>query len=202
MAEKVFFTTEDGLTLTAVHYANEGKPSVVLLPMLGRNNDTWAVFAVELQNNGFDVLAIDPRGHGESQGDLASFTEADFNKMVLDVAAARAFLNKSKIFIIGASIGANNALKYASQNPANVEAIVLLSPGLNYRGVDVSQAVFKGPVLIAASSEDSYSFDSCKRIAEKNNAQFLQYAGLGHGTAMLSSKELKQAVLDFLKQNQ
>ncbi|HIH20310.1 TPA: alpha/beta hydrolase [Candidatus Micrarchaeota archaeon] len=198
MAEKISFTTQDGLTLKAMHYENEGKPAVVLLPMLGRTKDTWAPFAVELQTNGFDVLAMDPWGHGESEGNLASFSEADYNKMVLDLAAAQAFMNKSKISFIGASIGANNALKYASQNPAKVNAIVLLSPGLNYRGVDVSSVVFKGPMLAAASSEDSYSFSSCKTIAENNKAQFLQHSGLGHGTAMLSSKELRLAIIGFL----
>ena len=67
--------------------------------MLGRNRNDWNTFASTLSNrsNGFAVLSIDLRGHGESINQngktisFQSFTPIDFNKMVLDVKAARAF---------------------------------------------------------------------------------------------------------------
>lgn len=83
------------------------------------------------------------RGHGKSvnqNGTFQSFTPNDFNKMKLDVKAAKQFLvtqkgiNPKNIAIVGASIGANVALKYAAVDPS-IKAVVLLSPGLHYKGV-------------------------------------------------------------------
>lgn len=140
--EKVVFPTEDGVSIAGTYYfplvqgsngskQNESSatlPAAILLHMLGKDRNSWNGFPAILTRNGFVVLAIDLRGHGESVVQngkpisYQSFTSGDFNKMLLDVKAAKQFLNESgsnnssvkngpkvdpnRITIVGASIGA------------------------------------------------------------------------------------------------
>jgi pimeloyl-ACP methyl ester carboxylesterase len=151
------------------------------------------------------VLAIDFRGHGESSGDLRNFSEQDFRNMTLDVKAGKEFLKKqglnvSELIIIGASIGANTALNYGVQDK-DVKTIILMSPGLNYRGVTVEENApkFDGRLLLIASSEDEYSAETCMRLNELAGDSTLKiYNNLGHGTDMLTSKEVRELILNYI----
>src|SRR6266496_4725493 len=97
---------------------NTSTDAIILLHMLGRDRNDWNPFASTLSNstNGYAALAIDLRGHGESVNQngkaisFQSFTPDDFNKMMLDIKAAKKFLvtqkgiNPNNIAIVGASI--------------------------------------------------------------------------------------------------
>ncbi len=141
--QKVSFLTDDGVWIVGTYYppasSHQTTPAkaVILLHMLGRNRNDWNSFAAILSNssNGYFVLSIDLRGHGESINQngntisFRSFSPDDFNKMVLDVKAAKHFLVTQKhispnnIAIVGASIGANVGLKYAASDPS-IKAVV------------------------------------------------------------------------------
>lgn len=211
---EVSFKTEDGVTIVGDYYksANPNSKPVILLHMLSRDRKSWTDFPNQLKEKGYSVLVIDLRGHGKSNNldgkiiNFKSFSESDFNNMVLDVAAARKFLqeqeniSKSKLAIIGASIGANVALNYAAES--TVDAVVLLSPGLDYRGVDTSQSIkkFKNSLLIVASEEDEYSADSSKTLFNSSVAkkELKIYNNAGHGTNMFSSTDLSEFILNWL----
>ncbi len=66
--QKTTFTTEDGIKISANYWPAKSENAVVLLHMLGRNKESWTSFAEKLKKAGFNVLAIDMRGHGESGG--------------------------------------------------------------------------------------------------------------------------------------
>jgi pimeloyl-ACP methyl ester carboxylesterase len=173
--QKVSFLTDDGVLIVGTYYTpasphqKTATHAVILLHMLGRNRNDWNTFASSLSNNSNSdaVLSIDLRGHGESINQngstisYQSFSPADYNKMVLDVKAAKHFLVTQKnigpnnIAIVGASIGANVALKYAASDPS-IRIVVLLSPGLNYMGVTTSDSIRKydNPVYIAVGGKD------------------------------------------------
>jgi alpha-beta hydrolase superfamily lysophospholipase len=197
------FTTEDNVHIAYTFQKGEaGKPAILLLHMLGRTRADWNAFARQLNQQGYPTLAIDLRGHGQSEGRLS--TDNDYRAMVKDVAGAKRFLaeqNISNVVIIGASIGANTALNYAVSD-SDVKAAVLLSPGIDYHGVNVnaSMKTVKVPLLIAASKEDSYAYNSSKTIANITGAKFIGYDKAGHGTAMFSTTNLSQAIIDWLGQ--
>jgi len=81
------------------------------------------------------------RGHGESDGGpdgFRGFSDEAHQKSIMDVRAAVDFQiseGHSKIFLAGASIGANLALLELSESGL-ISSAVLLSAGLNYRGVE------------------------------------------------------------------
>ncbi len=201
--QAVVLATEDGVTLKASFYPKESNNAVILVHMLNSNRQSYNEFALRL-NRRFGVLSVDSRGHGESDLDWNDFSEKDFNSMVLDVKAAKAFLSGkgfSEVYLVGASIGANTVLNYAAADDS-IKKIVLLSPGLNYRGVSTGDSVreYKNKVLIVASGEDSYSFASSEKLFEESPGEkrFLRLSNAGHGTSMFAKPGLMDEIIGWL----
>lgn len=138
--ETIQFATRDGIIVAGDFYEADGNRGVLLLHMMPAARKSWIDFAKKLQEAGFQVLAIDLRGHGESQGGpdgYKNFSDAEHQASRFDVIAAIEFLQSRGVIdfhLVGASIGANLALQYAAEHP-EVKSVVLLSPGINYRGV-------------------------------------------------------------------
>lgn len=224
--QRVSFLTDDKVLIVGTYYAPQTTtPSsantngVILLHMLGHNRNDWNSFASTLSNksNGYAVLSIDLRGHGDSTTQngntisFQSFTASDFNKMVADVKAAKQFLviqkniNPNNIAIIGASIGANIALNYAASLDPSIKTVVLLSPGLDYRGVTTSSVIrqYRGPIYIATAGKDPIAGNDpqtlCNEIINCNNNNRLKVYqdSNSHGTDMFSDSSL-QPPLDKL----
>lgn len=188
---------------TNIEYTFEGNgPGVLLLHMLNSNRQSWQSFAKKLNDAGFSTLAIDFRGHGDSDGRWTTFTEKDFADMKLDIEAAKSFLDKQGISlaaVVGASIGANHALRFAAKNP--VKAVVLLSPGLDYRGVKTQEVIseVQQPLLIIAAEGDVYSAQSSRTLHQTHGTMKLQ-KGDAHGTRMLD-ETLMNDIVSWLKEN-
>lgn len=209
----VSFQTTDNVTIVGTLWeANTSKPPVILVHQLGKDRHTYDSFAKKIVNEGYTVLSIDLRGHGDSTkrgGGTISytlFTENDWKQIVNDINAAYAFLATDSPFIVGASIGANAALQYASDHPST-RGIILLSPGINYHGVDVTIASKKNTVstLIIASKEDSYSANSSQLIFSSlaiSDKKLLLVENAGHGTDMLIQKpELANEILMWFNEH-
>lgn len=217
--ERVIFTSDDGVSLVGSYYKpsigiNNSTPSVILLHMLGSDRGMWNNFAQKLSQNGYVVLSVDLRGHGESikQANSTisyqSFMPRNFKNMTLDVKAAKKYLteerdaNPNQISIIGASIGANLALNYAASDQS-IKSVILLSPGLNYRGISTLDAImkYKNPTYIVAAEEDSESAKDSKILCEKitcaENLRIFEKTN-DHGTDMLSNKMLGSKLQDII----
>lgn len=208
----VAMETSDGIAIKGSYYnaSEEDAPGVILLHMLTRNRGDWHEFARELQVAGYGVLAIDLRGHGESGLDYRKFSPGDdFKDMVLDVAAAKEYLieegtSADKIAIIGGSIGSNVALNYAAEDK-DIKAVVLLSPGLDYRGIRTEEAMTtygERPVLIVASEGDPYCTETCEKLYSlaKGDAKIKIYPGDAHGTWMTNSQNSSDVILEWLQE--
>lgn len=196
--KNVEITTEDGIKLAGDLYRS-GETGIILLHMYTANKKSWEDFALELQNKGYSVLAIDFRGHGSSDLSYNHFTEEDFNKMILDARAAKNFLNKEKNIVVGASIGANIVLKFVNE----VDGGVALSPSFNYKGVKTEEAALEinNPILIIVSDEDVQSINDSKELHNLIvKSQLEVYSGKGHGTRMLD-RQAKDRILDWLDEN-
>jgi pimeloyl-ACP methyl ester carboxylesterase len=198
-------TTQDGQTIAYQLYSGEqGSTPILLLHMLGRTRADWDGFARWMQKNGYTVIAADLRGHGQSSGEWKRFTAEDFQKMTYDVAALKSVLESKgadvkKLSIIGASIGANTALNYAASD-TDVATVVLLSPGLDYKGSTTASTKFNKPFLIVASTDDKYSAESSQQIADNNAfAKLVLFEDAGHGTNMFVKSELSSMILQWLK---
>jgi len=206
--------TSDGVRLAATVYvpARRPAPAVILLHMLTRNRGDWQEFASRLSAAGIGAIAIDFRGHGSSGSapDGAAASSEDLSRSVRDVAAAREFLRSrpdlftDRVGIAGASVGANLAV-LAAQNDQSIRSLVLLSPGLDYRGLRTEQALVKygpRPALIAVSQQDPYSLRSAHRLAASGSGtrEMRVVFEECHGTVMLERERgLTDALVDWFR---
>jgi len=196
--------TDDEVKIAGTFYEG-GAEGIVLLHQMDRNRNDWKDFALKLQNLNYSVIAIDLRGHGQSGGNWKNFSDEDFQAMNLDVEAAVRYLkqnNVTGITIIGASVGANIALDYSAEH--GIKKIVLLSPGLNFHGIETEEPakVFEGKILIAASKADRYSYDSSKLIfsvAKTKEKQLKIYDNAGHGVKMFDGTDLSSVIISWLR---
>lgn len=199
----VSFNNDQGNILYGLYFAGKpGGPGVVMVHMDGRSSEDWRHFAEKLVKTGFHALALDLRGHGQStrltNGKTLTYDqldEAQYQAMTHDVAAAVNFLrtktnvNPAQISLIGASVGANLAIRYAADDP-RITNVVLLSPGLDYKGVTAEEAVQRygeRPLFIAVSREDNFSAKSSLVLNSmaRGKKYFQPYTGAGHGTKMM-----------------
>jgi alpha-beta hydrolase superfamily lysophospholipase len=209
--QDVSFRTDDGVTIVGTLFLpGHPGPGVMLLHALSRTREDWHATAGRLADAGLVVLSIDLRGHGGS-GPLPEGSSLDeLTKMMADVRAARGFLASrrevapNRIGIAGASIGANLAILLAANDPT-VRSLVLLSPGIDYRGLRPEAALRKyadRPALIVASQEDNYSANSARQLAGSGPGvrDLRLLNGAGHGTNMLARQpDLVGAVVDWFR---
>ena len=161
--EVVQVAAEDGLALVGDYYApagealDAGAPGVLLLHMLNSNRAAWAGLIPPLQEAGYAVLAVDMRGHGQTGGRADwPLAEADVQTW-LDWLRAQEGVDPARLSLVGASIGANLALRGMANDP-DVLTAVALSPGLDYRGVTTADAIATiddRPVMLVAGQGDT-----------------------------------------------
>lgn len=125
-------TTADGVSLRAeLRSVPEPHAAVVVVHGFTAHGDDEAVrsLADALQRDGHDVITYDSRGHGESGGRC---TLGDHE--VLDVAAAveRARRQAPRVVVVGASMGAIAALRYAADHP-DLDGLVTVSCPARWR---------------------------------------------------------------------
>jgi len=196
-AHRVMLRTDDGVSLVASWYepASRPAPAVVLVHMLQRSRKDWDSFASRLAADGIGALAVDLRGHGESQGSAGE----NLSLMLQDVKAARRHLatqvevNHARIGLAGASAGANLVALEASADTGTA-SLALLSPSLDYRGLRIEAAVRKygsRPLLLVAGDDDPYALRSAKDLQKAGSGirELLVLRNAGHGTGMLKAPE-------------
>ena len=208
--ENITLTTSDGIQLAAVFYAPESinaEPDVLILVHEAyRDHSSWDDFCIAAKENGYAVVALDLRGHGQSGGDLV-FDEAMDHDIdaVLDWISAFPDLNEDRIAIAGASVGANLALRAGARHP-QINSLVLLSPGMLYWEIGIESAILeygRRPLLLVASEGDAYPATSVQRLNElgRGTNKLVIYPGSGHGTEMIRSQpDLTPMMFDWFEQ--
>lgn len=200
--ENIRLATTDGLSIAATYRPVDAPnpPGLILVPMFGRTRETFDGFAERAHREGYAIVALDLRGHGDSDplnGKIfRAFDTSDWQTAVRDLEAAYDYLvdqgvSAADIVPIGASIGANLALVYAA-NHTEIPAAVLLSPGLNYKGIEIEatlNAFGNRPLLILAGEADAYSAESSDALAESAEGQceLRKYDSGAHGTELFDA---------------
>jgi pimeloyl-ACP methyl ester carboxylesterase len=112
----------DGVRLHARDWGGGG-PAVVLLHGLASNARIWDGVAPRLVGAGLRVVALDQRGHGESDQPDHGY---DFASVGRDLAAALAGLGLERPLLVGHSWGANVALQLAADRPGTLAGLALV----------------------------------------------------------------------------
>ena len=148
--ENVGFETEDGGFIRADIYG-AGPHGVVLAHGYRFNKESWQAQASTLTKQGFQVLALDFRGYGESRGP----GQADplSAPLLQDVLAAVRYLRERgsmDVSVVGASMGAEASARASTEaRPGEIQSVVLLAGG-----VSVPAGQLKGRKLFVVAQGD------------------------------------------------
>lgn len=220
MYKRVNFKTEDDVIISGDYYGvPEPKGYVLMLHMMPAVKESWQELAKAMNRASFAVLAIDLRGHGESINktdgttlNYKNFTDQQHQSSIYDVKAALNWLRMEGamnhcVAVVGASIGANLAL-YTLANVKEIPTAVLMSPGLDFRGLQTEPLVKKlkqtKSFLCISSLDDKYSFDSCRTLIQETplgiQKENIELQDAGHGTHMFSTEpDLAQKVVAWIE---
>jgi dienelactone hydrolase len=174
--------------------------------MRGKDKSSWGTLPAKLVAEGYAVLAIDLRGHGETLDPsgraigLNNLQDIDYQNMLFDVAAGHEFLAAQKgvdperVGIIGASIGANLGLIYCARD-RRVRTVVALSPGLDYKSLkpmDSMDAVDKRAIYLVACKNDTAAVQACQSLSKSGDPDGVKsvrlFDGSAHGTDLFAAQ--------------
>ncbi len=144
MPTPVEFTTSDGLTLRADRFGDADAPPVVLLHGGGQTRHAWGATGMSLAGTGRSAIAVDLRGHGDS--DRSPDGDYSVDAFVGDVRAIVAALGAPPV-LVGASLGGMAALLAVGESPhADAEALVLVDVAHRFElaGTDRIVAFMRG----------------------------------------------------------
>jgi pimeloyl-ACP methyl ester carboxylesterase len=112
--------------------ASDGRACIVLVHGLSSGRHIWDLVAPQLAAAGYRVLALDQRGHGESDQPETGY---DFSSIVADLLG---FLDavgvREPAVLVGHSWGASVVLHFAAEHPARTAAIALVDGGTSSPG--------------------------------------------------------------------
>ena len=115
------FVTVNGLRIHYLDWGNETKPPMIMLHGIGRVAHTFDHIAPHFAA-GYHVMAVDMRGHGDSEWDpKGAYLVEDYTK---DIEGMAAQLQLRNITIWGNSTGGRVAQVFAGLHPDLVAAVV------------------------------------------------------------------------------
>ncbi|MDA0365662.1 MAG: alpha/beta hydrolase, partial [Chloroflexi bacterium] len=140
--------------------ARTAAQDLVLLHGFTGHTRSWDSFAQAMSAN-YRVLALDQRGHGETQWAAPDQYGVDF--MVSDLEAFVAALGLDRFVLLGLSMGGRNAIHYAGARPVPLERLVIVDIG--------PETGATGSARIQASVQANDVFDSVESaIAQGRSA--------------------------------
>lgn len=217
---KAEFNTEDGVTIVGDYFPPTGRaisPVAILLHMYRNDRSTWAPLIQPLHEAGFAVLAIDLRGHGESTNPtnmklaerVVSRDPKLFNNMYKDVQAAIKWVrqqpnvDQEMLVLVGASVGCSVAIDVMARDPS-VDAIVCMTPGTNYLGVNSTKHIAKTgdrPILLLATEKEREATDALAKSADNATGKIVG-PGKVHGTRMFGKvKGIEAKITAFVRKH-
>jgi pimeloyl-ACP methyl ester carboxylesterase len=180
------FRTGSGAALVGVALGN-GRSGLVLGHQLGGDLCEWLPQARAFAKRGYQALAFDFAGFGDSQHGSAD------DRVDTDVVAAAEQLRRrgaDRIMLVGSSMGGTAVLSAATRIRPPVAGVVSLSGPSSFGGVDARAAMrrLRVPVLLVVGADDrpfqaqARTLYAATRVRDK---RLLVVPGRVHGTGML-----------------
>lgn len=188
----------------------ENGPVVMLVHGANEDRSRFDGLSRALAANGTRVLSFDLRAHGESTrggaaGNPATFTSADWAEILVDLRKAEGFTERkwgeAPSVVVGSSVGGTLGLRYAVENGTG--SVVLLSPGLRYKGLELDPyaAAFTGRAFVVSAAQDAAGAETAAQMDERMpraaSVTGVTVRGLAHGTALLAEPGVVDRIVRF-----
>jgi len=130
----------NGLSLRVWHWPGEG-PALLVVHGITNSGRGWDFVCRQLcsgpdpragarPRSGFDVHAVDLRGHGESEKPASGYAAADY---AADLAAVIEAIPLERPIVLGHSLGARASARLAADRPELLSRLVLIDPPCEHR---------------------------------------------------------------------
>jgi dienelactone hydrolase len=212
----VDLTSPDGVKLKGTFFAaGAAGPGVLLLHQCNRQRKVWDDLASRLTAAGMNVMTVDLRGYGDSEGTpIDKLTPEQANvvfseKMPLDVETAYKFMvaqptvSSGLLAVGGASCGVNQSVHLAMKHP-EIKALVLLSEITDVQGRDYLRTHPSLPLFLATAEDDtdpgvSDLMQWMSTFSTNPQTKFVRYKTGGHGVVMFAAHpELPGMIVDWV----
>lgn len=126
MATSSHVTTRDGIRLHTLRHGPDAPARVVLVHGLASNARLWDGVAFDLADRGIPTVAVDLRGHGESERPDGGY---DMPTVADDVADVISAVASAPVVLGGQSWGGNVVLETAARHPGLVSGVACVDGG-------------------------------------------------------------------------
>ena len=159
----------DGLTIAGDSWGDPAAPLVVLLHGGGQTRHAWSGAGQRLADVGYFAVALDARGHGDSDWAEDGVYTQDIEVAVLTTVLQQ--LDKPNPVLVGASMGGGTSLVAIGENRVDAAALVLVdvAPHIEMEGAEK---------ILAFMNQNPEGFDSLEQVAEAIS----NYQPLGRGS--------------------
>lgn len=218
---KIEFTTKDRYILVGDLYLSDkqtDKPLIVLLHSFSLSSSVWTDIAQNLRAKGYNILAMDIRGHGRSvyNEDMKlksrfKFTQKEWSKLPEDVAQSIDYIkthytkvNCKDVIIVGADIGASAGLLAGEKMKPQPKKFVLISPQINFKGLYLpvkTANILNSDFLLLISSADKTSIENGEKLSRfiQKTPKIKYYPLGGAGNQLLKvNKEAQEDIINFI----
>jgi len=124
------YVTANGLRFHYLEWGEPDTPTILMLHGYGQTCHSWDFAALSLCDR-YRVLALDQRGHGDS--DWSTNGDYSLPAYQRDITTIVDALDLATFLLIGLSMGGRNALAYAAQHSHRVEGMILVDSAPEHR---------------------------------------------------------------------
>ena len=128
------------LYYTQYQGSSSSRPPVILIHGAGSSHLCWPAEIRRLRDA--NVYAIDLPGHGKSPGTAQHFV-AGYQKSLIDFIEE---LKQNRVFLVGHSLGAAIALRFALDHPQHVAGLVCISSAASFNIDPTFINLFRSPI--------------------------------------------------------
>jgi pimeloyl-ACP methyl ester carboxylesterase len=120
------YVKANGMRLHYLDWGHAEKPNMLLLHGGAQSAHSWDFFSLAMRDH-FHIVALDQRGHGDSDWSEAGDYDTAFH--VADIKAFTDAIGYDTFILMGLSMGGRNAYSFAAQYPEKVSRLIVVDVG-------------------------------------------------------------------------
>jgi pimeloyl-ACP methyl ester carboxylesterase len=150
------YVEANGMRLHYLDWGNPNLPKMLLLHGGAQSAHSWDFFSLAMRDH-FHIVALDQRGHGDSDWSDAGDYDTPFH--VADIRAFTDAIGYNRFVLMGLSMGGRNAYSFAAEHPEKVERLIVVDVGPDVKA--------EGQAYIREFLEGTETFESFDWLVER-----------------------------------